>query len=43
MTNKSKEPYLIGTTIKYKFEINVNRCVDDTIEKTIITEKKILI
>ena len=28
-----------GTTIEYKFEIKVKRCVDDTIEKTIITEK----
>lgn len=28
-----------GTIIEYKFEIKVKRCVDDTIEKTIITEK----
>jgi len=34
MINKPIERTLPnGTTIKYKFEIKVNRCVDDTIEK----------
>ena len=28
-----------GTKIEYTFEIIAHRCVDDTIEKTIITEK----